>query len=100
VRAGKRARVDFKEKIVMDDWQFTLRITSRQGDPIPQIPLSREDRRRLLGASIRLLAYRHAAGKRISKQDVSRIALFADPEPEVVGCIELVLGADGSSSGP
>jgi hypothetical protein len=47
-----------------------------------------------------LLLYRYAAGKRISKQDISRITLFADPEPDAVGFIQLVLDADDGPSPP
>jgi len=83
---------------VDSNWHFTFTLRSRQDDPIP--PLSPEDRRRLLGASIRLLLYRYAAGKRISKQDISRITLFADPEPDAVGFIQLVLDADDGPSPP
>ena len=91
-----------KRRKVVDKWQFTLTVVSRQGDPIPRIPLTREDRRRLLGASLRILDYRHRAGKRISREDVTRIAFFADDgETEIVPCTLLVLGAgDGSSPGP
>lgn len=82
-------------------WQFTLTVVSRQGDT-PRIPLTREERRRLLGASIRLLGYRHAAGKKISRADVERVVLFADDvETETAPYMQLVLGADdGSEAGP
>jgi hypothetical protein len=83
----------------VDKWQFTLTVECRQGEPIPRIPLGREERRRLLGASIRLLGYRYDAGKRISREDFARIALFADDgDTEIVPCTRLVLGADDAAS--
>ena len=42
------------------------------------IPLRPEDRRLLLGASIRLLRHRFACGKPIFQEDVIRIASLAD----------------------
>jgi len=42
------------------------------------IPLRPEDRRLLLGASIRLLRHRFACGKPILQDDVIRVASLAD----------------------
>ena len=82
------------------DFEFTLAVVFPSRTP--RIPLSREDRRRLHGASLRILDYRHKAGKRISREDITRIALFADDgKKEIVPCTRLVLGAgDGSEAGP
>jgi hypothetical protein len=81
----------------VDNWEFTLTVQSRQG-----IRLSAKDRRLLLGRSLRLLGYRHALGQRILREDVTRIALFADDgETELVQCTQLVPGAGESlSPGP
>ena len=90
-----------KRKVETFKWQFTLTVVPRQGEPIPRIPLSREERRRLLSASIRLLGYRCDAGKKISRADIERIVLFADDgETEIVPCTRLVLGAGDGLSGP
>ena len=82
------------------NWHFTFTLRSRQDDDPARTPLTSEERRRLLEASLRILTYRYRAGQQISQNDLNRVArLFADDaEPEVVG--RLVLGADGSSPGP
>lgn len=52
--------------------------SARQAD----ISLTREDRRILLGASLRLLGRRFSCGKRISQDDVLRVASLADDASE------------------
>ena len=42
------------------------------------IPLSRADRRIILGASLRALAHRFSCGQPIFHDDVARVATFAD----------------------
>jgi hypothetical protein len=45
---------------------------------LADIPLTRADRRLLLGASLRLLAHRFSSGRPIFQDDVIRVATLAD----------------------
>jgi hypothetical protein len=60
----------------MDNTSFTLEIEPRQ--VFRETVLTPEDRRLLLGASIRLLGHRYAIGKPILQDDVIRVASLAD----------------------
>ena len=58
----------------MDSTEFTLTLEPSQY----QTPLTAEERRLLLGASLRVLGYRYANGKPIFSDDVIRVASLAD----------------------
>jgi hypothetical protein len=58
--------------------ELTLRLDPSQH----QTPLTPEDRRLLLGASLRLLGHRYANGKPIFSDDVIRVASMADDAVE------------------
>ncbi len=60
----------------VDSTEFTLTLEPRQGNQ--RKPLNPEDRRLLLGASLRLLGHRFVCGKPIFKDDVIRVAALAD----------------------
>jgi len=89
----------------MDKWQFTFTAVLGQDGRTPRIPLAVCDRRKLLGASLRLLGYRYDAGIAILRADLVRVAeYFADDvESEVIECLQrpLVPGvSDSSEPGP
>lgn len=60
----------------MDKTEFTLTLEPRQDEQ--QKPQTSEDRRLLLGASLRVLGHRFVCGKPIFKDDVIRVASLAD----------------------
>ena len=72
----------------MSKGNVTLDRSTRQdfndaADPLnPAIPLSRTDRRLLLGASLRVLQDRFSHGRPIFQSDVLRVATLADDARE------------------
>ena len=58
----------------MNRTELTLTLEPSQ----PQTPLTAEDRRLLLGASLRVLGHRYASGQPIVSDDVIRVASLAD----------------------
>jgi hypothetical protein len=75
----------------MDNQNLALEIVTRQDFRCDvhrtdlnhdEPPLNPEDRRLLLGASLRLLGNRFTCGKKILQEDVIRIASFADEAME------------------
>jgi hypothetical protein len=85
----------------MDSEEFILKLGTRQAKHTSGTRLRAADRRLLLGASLRLLARRYTCGKRISKNDVMRVARFADDSEMETVWRQSVLGADKSlSPGP
>lgn len=67
----------------MDSTEFTFTLERSQDQQ--QTPLTPEDRRLLLGASLRLLGHRFICGKTIFKDDVIRVASLADDSVCVTG---------------
>jgi hypothetical protein len=63
----------------MNSTEFTLTLESRQDHGVALTP---EDRRLLLGASLRLLGRRYSYGQPIFRDDVVRVASLADDSSE------------------
>jgi len=59
-----------------------MKVYTEEEQQQANIPLSREDRRLLLGATIRLLAHRFSCGQPIFQGDVLRTASLADDVSE------------------
>ena len=63
----------------MNNTTLTLEIETRQ-EPNEKV-LTPSDRRLVLGASLRLLGHRFSTGKPILRDDLVRLAKFADDSP-------------------